>query len=94
MGRDGADLTVLRPFFVFRSTVDSQLISANNVFTVDILKNWLMKDSSTKQLVMASLVVSPVFLIGSAVWAFNSEKLDLAFMLEFVRHFPAQFPPF
>jgi Na+/proline symporter len=69
-------------FAALMSTVDSMVIAANNVFTVDVLKNWLMADSTITQLKIASLIVSPVMLFGATAWALlDNENINLAYLL-------------
>lgn len=69
-------------FAALMSTVDSMLISANNVFTVDVLKNWLMVNSSAKALKIMSLIISPIILFGATAWAlFDNENINLAYLI-------------
>jgi len=69
-------------FAALMSTVDSMLISANNVFTVDVLKNWLMIDSSARSLKIVSLIISPLILFGATAWTlFDYDKIDLAYLI-------------
>ena len=69
-------------FAALMSTVDSMVIAANNVFTVDILKNWLMATSTITQLKIASFLVSPVLLFTATAWAIvDNENMDLSYLL-------------
>ena len=68
-------------FAALMSTVDSMVIAANNVFTVDILKNWVMEKSTIKQLRIASLIVSPVLLFSATAWALkDKDNMNLAYL--------------
>ena len=68
-------------FAALMSTVDSMVIAANNVFTVDILKNWLMVNSTITQLKVASFVVSPILLFSATGWAIADRDLNLSYLL-------------
>ena len=107
MGRYGADLTFLRPFFVFRH---DRPVWRTATFFADLPWHWLAYHGATLSRVLGPGHAHPLKVSYSAA---DSTRFDAALDEAYtfwnrslalvnatgedcnqVRHFPAQFPPF